>query len=65
VEEAGTTKGSVFHHFDGKNALGYAVIDELLYAGVNEQWFKPLQVSTDPVTDIKKNHQRRGDAIRP
>jgi TetR/AcrR family transcriptional regulator, transcriptional repressor for nem operon len=30
VKEAGTTKGSVFHHFEGKNALGYAVVDELL-----------------------------------
>jgi TetR/AcrR family transcriptional regulator, transcriptional repressor for nem operon len=53
VEEAGTTKGSVFHHFDGKNALGYAVVDELLYERVNEEWFKPLQASSDPIADIK------------
>jgi TetR/AcrR family transcriptional regulator, transcriptional repressor for nem operon len=45
VDEAGTTKGSVFHHFEGKNALGYAVIDELLYEAIKNQWFKPLYAS--------------------
>jgi TetR/AcrR family transcriptional regulator, transcriptional repressor for nem operon len=54
VKEAGTTKGSVFHHFEGKNALGYAVVDELLSEGINERWFRPLQASTDPVSEIKR-----------
>jgi AcrR family transcriptional regulator len=45
VDEAGTTKGSVFHHFEGKNALGCAVIDELLYEAIKDQWFKPLHAS--------------------
>jgi hypothetical protein len=27
VESAGTTKSALFHHFDGKQALGYAVMD--------------------------------------
>jgi len=54
VDEAGTTKGSVFHHFDGKNALGYAVVDELLYESVNEEWFAPLRASNDPIAEIKR-----------
>jgi TetR/AcrR family transcriptional repressor of nem operon len=54
VEEAGSTKGSLFHHFDGKNALGYAVVDELLYERVNEEWFKPLQASNNPIAEIKR-----------
>jgi TetR/AcrR family transcriptional regulator, transcriptional repressor for nem operon len=54
VKEAGTTKGSVFHHFEGKNALGYAVVDELLYEGINERWFRPLQASNDPISEIKR-----------
>jgi TetR/AcrR family transcriptional regulator, transcriptional repressor for nem operon len=54
VKEAGTTKGSVFHHFEGKNALGYAVVDELLSEGISERWFRPLQASSDPVSEIKR-----------
>ena len=30
VEKAGTTKGALFHHFDGKNDLGYAVVEEVI-----------------------------------
>ena len=30
VDAAGITKGALFHHFTGKNELGYAVLDELM-----------------------------------
>jgi AcrR family transcriptional regulator len=33
ADAAGATKGALFHHFDGKNALGYAVVDEVLRSG--------------------------------
>jgi TetR/AcrR family transcriptional repressor of nem operon len=60
VDEAGTTKGSIFHHFEGKNALGYAVVDELLYEAVDEEWYKPLQASSDPIADIKRIVNAKG-----
>ena len=53
VDGAGVTKGSIFHHFDGKSALGYAVVDELLYEMINEEWSKPLQATSDPIAEIK------------
>ena len=30
VERAGVTKGALYHHFPGKHALGYAVLDEVI-----------------------------------
>lgn len=53
VERAGITKGALFHHFKGKNELGYAVVDELLRQQFREEWVKPLQTSVDPVADIQ------------
>jgi TetR/AcrR family transcriptional repressor of nem operon len=60
VDEARVTKGSIFHHFDGKNALGYAVVDELLYEMIDEEWFKPLQASSDPIAEIKRIINAKG-----
>ena len=30
VADAGITKGALFHHFAGKNELGYHVVDEVM-----------------------------------
>ena len=60
VNAAGVTKGSIFHHFDGKNALGYAIVDELLYETVSGEWFKPLQGSGDPIREIKRIIDSKG-----
>lgn len=54
VEKAGITKGALFHHFKGKNELGYAVVDELLRAEVKAIWEEKLLGTTDPVTDLRK-----------
>jgi TetR/AcrR family transcriptional repressor of nem operon len=54
VDEAGTTKGAMFHHFRGKNDLGYAVVREVIYPHLKERWADPLANSTDPITDLKR-----------
>jgi TetR/AcrR family transcriptional regulator, transcriptional repressor for nem operon len=54
VDEAGTTKGALFHHFRGKNDLGYAVVREVIYPRLKERWADPLTNSTDPITDLKR-----------
>ena len=54
VEEAGTTKGALFHHFQGKNELGYAVVREVIYPQLKARWSDPLAHSTDPITDLKR-----------
>ncbi len=52
VEQAGITKGALFHYFKGKNELGYAVVDECIRTHINETWVDPLATSVDPVADI-------------
>ncbi len=54
IAEARVTKGCLFHHFDGKRALGLAVIEELISARILEHWVKPLESSDDPVGDLKR-----------
>ena len=38
LRQAGVTKGALYHHFDNKRALGYAVIDEILQSRILERW---------------------------
>jgi AcrR family transcriptional regulator len=54
VERANITKGGLFHHFESKQDLGYAIVDELIRGFIQEHWVKPLLESTDPITDIQK-----------
>jgi len=54
VDGAGTTKGALFHHFKGKNDLGYAVVREIIQPHLEEEWSDPLAHSTDPITDLKR-----------
>jgi TetR/AcrR family transcriptional regulator, transcriptional repressor for nem operon len=46
---AGVTKGALYHHFDGKEALGYAVVDEIVAGIMRDKWQAPLQNARDPV----------------
>ena len=54
VDLAGTTKGALFHHFEGKNELGYAVVEEVIEPHLKEVWFDPLANSIDPIEDLKR-----------
>ena len=58
VVKAGITKGALFHHFPGKNALAYAVIDEFLLPAVQKWWVEPLAETADPISAIKDVFQR-------
>jgi AcrR family transcriptional regulator len=54
VEVAGTTKGALFHHFAGKQELGYAVVDEIIGPILKQRWLDPLAGSKDPIADLKR-----------
>jgi len=54
VDQAGTTKGALFHHFDGKNDLGCAVVEEVIQPLIKARWLDPLASSIDPIADIKR-----------
>ena len=51
----GVTKGALYHHFPGKLALGYAVVDEMVKGYLEEWWLAPLEAAdpggANPVDD--------------
>ena len=49
IARSGVTKGALYHHFDNKDALGHAVIDEVVAALIRDQWLKPLENVENPV----------------
>jgi TetR/AcrR family transcriptional regulator, transcriptional repressor for nem operon len=46
---AGVTKGALYYHFKSKEALGYAVVEEVVAPDVLGKWVRPLQSVKDPV----------------
>lgn len=49
IARSGVTKGALYHHFDNKDALGHAVIDEVVAAIIRDQWLTPLVGAENPV----------------
>jgi AcrR family transcriptional regulator len=46
---AGVTKGALYYHFDNKEALGYAVVDEVIARMTHNKWVQPLRDAKDPI----------------
>ncbi|CAA9290772.1 MAG: Transcriptional regulator, AcrR family [uncultured Cytophagales bacterium] len=46
------TKGAFFHYFRNKEEMGLALIDEIIFPGMQEAFIRPLRDSVDPVEDI-------------
>jgi TetR/AcrR family transcriptional regulator, transcriptional repressor for nem operon len=44
---ANVTKGALYHHFENKEALGYAIIEEIVAQITRDRWLLPLQQSKD------------------
>jgi AcrR family transcriptional regulator len=45
----GVTKGALYYHFDSKEALGYALVEEVIAEITRDKWVRPLHSSTDPI----------------
>jgi AcrR family transcriptional regulator len=43
------TKGALYHHFGSKEALGYAVVDEVIAELVRDRWLRPLLRDGQPI----------------
>lgn len=53
LKATGLAKGALYHHFKNKQALGYAVVEELLMEDVKQRWVEPLSYCDNPLTGIK------------
>jgi TetR/AcrR family transcriptional repressor of nem operon len=49
LARAGVTKGALYHHFDNKEALGYAVVDEVIASNLHQKWVQPLRNAKNPI----------------
>lgn len=58
VRAAGVTKGALFHHFPSKQALGYAVVDDLIAPLLAQRWLDPVAGAEDPVAAIQGAFRR-------
>jgi TetR/AcrR family transcriptional regulator, transcriptional repressor for nem operon len=45
----GVTKGALYYHFRSKEALGYAIVEEIVAALPRDKWLRPLQQGKDPI----------------
>jgi TetR/AcrR family transcriptional regulator, transcriptional repressor for nem operon len=65
---AGVTKGALYYHFDNKEALGHAVVDEVMASDLHKKWVQPLQNAKDPidvlVRIVRSESVKRGDVQR-
>jgi AcrR family transcriptional regulator len=52
LQDTGLTKGALYHHFTTKQALGLAVIDEVIKERLEGLVFKPLRESKRPVETL-------------
>jgi TetR/AcrR family transcriptional regulator, transcriptional repressor for nem operon len=43
------TKGALYHHFDGKEELGYAVVEEKIATLIRDRWLRPMLSGGDAV----------------
>jgi TetR/AcrR family transcriptional regulator, transcriptional repressor for nem operon len=44
---ANVTKGALYYHFESKEALGYAIVDEVVATFLRNRWLLPLQQGED------------------
>ena len=57
------SKGALYHHFDSKEALGYAIVDEIITETVRDRWLRPMLSNGQPI-DILIGIVRR-TPVRP
>jgi TetR/AcrR family transcriptional repressor of nem operon len=46
------TKGALYHHFGSKEALGYAIVEEIIAKLTRDKWVIPLRQSENPIDTL-------------
>lgn len=52
LAQAKVTKGALYHHFGSKEALGYALVDEVILEMTRQKWLIPLEKGEDPIDTL-------------
>jgi TetR/AcrR family transcriptional regulator, transcriptional repressor for nem operon len=52
LASAGVTKGALYYYFKSKQALGYAVVEEVIGPDNQGEWVRPLQSGKDPIETL-------------
>ena len=64
LADAGVTKGALYHHFENKAELGYAVVEEVVRPWMEETW-RPVVDAENPIdaaiATIKKRLKERSE----
>ena len=52
IAKAAVTKGALYHYFASKEALGYAILDEVIAEATRQKWIRPLVESRNPIDTL-------------
>lgn len=52
LADTGLTKGALYHHFSTKQALGLAVVEEVIGARLRREWIEPVFAAPDPLETL-------------
>jgi AcrR family transcriptional regulator len=63
LKNTNITKGALYHHFNNKMELGYAVVDEVIHTTLSANWIEPLLDTDDPIPVIQQILQQSGDQM--
>jgi TetR/AcrR family transcriptional regulator, transcriptional repressor for nem operon len=61
LEKAGVTKGALYYHFENKEALGHAIVDEVIGNITRQKWLTPLRAGNPIDTLIQIVHSTGTD----
>ncbi|RYZ78632.1 MAG: TetR/AcrR family transcriptional regulator, partial [Proteobacteria bacterium] len=54
AKKANVTIGAFFHYFPTKNHVAYAIVDEIIHAGILDRWIRPLAAYKNPLQGMLK-----------
>lgn len=63
LKNTGITKGALYHHFNNKLELGYAVLDEVVLTFFQQVWVEPLRKTDDPISTLQEILALSGDSM--
>lgn len=55
LKQTRLTKGALYHHFPSKQALGFAIVDEIVRDVIEQVWIRPLDDADDPIEALKQS----------